>query len=146
MNQKPQFAKSRPSWRMSGVQAVCAALAAIAGSGVAAADPTASNAVSTAQHARDVVRTARLDLETARLRAMQRFDRSPAGRALAEQVAACEGQLATSIADNPEGDHIAAASALQNARASLDAARQAAVEADMGVRHAVKATTNPELR
>lgn len=95
---------------------------------------------------RDVLRHAQGELEIARLRAMQKFDRSSAGKALAEQVQTWEAKLAAAIADRSEADQSAAAASLQSAQSSLDAARQAAVEADPAVRAAAAKMPEPRAQ
>jgi hypothetical protein len=95
---------------------------------------------------RDMVRLARGELEIARLRALQRFDRSSAGKALVEQVQSWGAKLTAAIAERDEADQVAAAAALQSAQGALDSARQAAVDADPAVRAASAKVEEPRTK
>jgi hypothetical protein len=96
---------------------------------IARADPLPQPAI-------DSARRARGELEIARLRAMQRFDRSPTGKALIEQVQVWEQRLEAAMAGTGEHDQVAAAAGLHAARAALDSAREAAVAEDPAVKRA----------
>jgi len=96
---------------------------------IARADPYPPPAI-------DNARRARGELEIARLRAMQRFDRSAQGKALIEQVRVWEGRLEAAMAGTGEHDQVAAAAGLHAARAALDSAREAAVAEDPAVKQA----------